>query len=113
MQSLSLAVERAKISILEHPNQMALRSTLKGKKCRGFEPDVALDAHGDVADNPLERQLADEKISALSGDVGGLEELPAVGVIIDLLLRHTLVLSDVANGFSSGPPFLFLYAVDV
>jgi hypothetical protein len=75
----TLGMDGSQVGVLEQTNQVGLGSLLEGQDGRGLETQVGLEVLGDLTDQPLEGQLADEQL-------GGL-----------------LVLADLAQGDGSGP----------
>ena len=61
----TLGVDGAQVGILEQTNQVCLSSLLQCKHSRALEAQVGLEILGDLADQALERQLADEQLSGL------------------------------------------------
>ena len=61
----TLGVDGAKVSILEEANEVRLGGLLKGKDCRSLESEVALEVLGDLTDETLEGELADEEVRRL------------------------------------------------
>ena len=61
----SLGVDGAQVSVLEKTHQVGLGSFLKSHHGRGLKPQVGLEVLGDLSHQPLEGQLADEKLSRL------------------------------------------------
>jgi hypothetical protein len=60
-----LGVDGAQVGVLEETNKVSLSSLLKGKDGRSLEPQVGLEVLGDLADQPLERKLPDQKLGTL------------------------------------------------
>ena len=71
-------MDGAQVGVIEQGNQVGFGSLLKGKHGRALETELLLELVGDLADESLEGQLADEEI-------GGL-----------------LVLPDLPEGYGSG-----------
>jgi hypothetical protein len=85
--SNTLGVDSAQVGVFEQANKVGFGSLLKGKDGRSLEPQVTLEILGDLPDETLEGELADEQ-------VGGL-----------------LVPADLAKGDGSGTvPVGFLHA---
>ena len=61
----TLGVDGAQVGVLEQTNQVGLGSLLQGHDGRGLEPQVGLEVLGDLTDQTLEGQLADEELGAL------------------------------------------------
>ena len=61
----SLGVDGAQVGVLEETNQVSLASLLKGHNGRRLEAKIGLEILGNLTDQPLEWQLADEELSAL------------------------------------------------
>jgi len=58
-------VDGAKVGILEKTDEVGLGSFLKGKDGRSLETEVGLEVLGDLTDETLEGELADEKVGTL------------------------------------------------
>eukprot|EP00567_Pseudictyota_dubia_P016512 CAMPEP_0197447910 /NCGR_PEP_ID=MMETSP1175-20131217/15327_1 /TAXON_ID=1003142 /ORGANISM="Triceratium dubium, Strain CCMP147" /LENGTH=79 /DNA_ID=CAMNT_0042979467 /DNA_START=241 /DNA_END=477 /DNA_ORIENTATION=- len=58
-------MDGAKVSILEEAHQVRLGRLLQGEDGRSLEAQVRLEVLGDLADEALEGQLADEEVSGL------------------------------------------------
>ena len=61
----TLGVDGAQIGVLEETNQVGLASLLKGHDGGALEAQVGLEVLGDLADETLEWQLADQQLGAL------------------------------------------------
>ena len=61
----ALGVDGAQVGVLEEGDQVGLRGLLQGKDGLGAEAQVVLEVLGDFAHQALERQLADQQLSAL------------------------------------------------
>ena len=61
----TLGVDGAQVGVLEKTDQVSLASLLKGHHGRALESQVGLEILGDLTDQTLEGQLADEKLCAL------------------------------------------------
>ena len=61
----TLGVDGAQVGVFEEADQVSLGGFLKGHDSRGLEAEVSLEVLGDFTDQALERQLADEELSAL------------------------------------------------
>ena len=86
----TLGVDGAQVGVLEQTNQVGLASLLKGHHGAALEAEIRLEVLGDLAHQTLERQLADQQLSALL-------------VAADLTQRHragtvTVGLLDAASG---------------
>ena len=57
-----LGVDGAQVGIFKEADEVGLSRLLKGHDCRGLEAKVSLEVLGDLADQTLERQLADEQL---------------------------------------------------
>ena len=55
----------AQVGVLEEANEVGLRSLLKGEDGGSLEAQVALEVLGDLADETLEGELADEEVGRL------------------------------------------------
>ena len=75
----ALGVDGAQVGVLEEADQVGLGGLLEGQDGRALEAQVGLEVLGDLADQALEGELADQQL-------GGL-----------------LVLADLAEGDGSGP----------
>ena len=58
-------MDGAEVGVLEETNQVGLASLLKSHHSRALEPQVSLEVLGNLTDETLERQLADEQFSRL------------------------------------------------
>jgi len=58
-------VDGAQVGVLEESDEIGLASLLQSSHCRALEPQIGLVLLGDLADEALEGQLADEQLSAL------------------------------------------------
>ena len=58
-----LGVDGAQVCVLEETHQVRLASLLKGHHSRALEPQVGLEVLGNLTNEPLEGQLADEQLS--------------------------------------------------
>ena len=61
----TLGVDGAKIGIFKEANEVSLRRLLKGKDGRSLETKVGLEVLGDLTDETLERELADQEVGTL------------------------------------------------
>ena len=61
----TLGVDGAQVGVLEETNQVSLRSLLQGHDGRALEAQVGLEVLGDLTDQTLEWELADEKLGGL------------------------------------------------
>ena len=61
----TLGVDGAQVGVLEQTNQVGLAGLLEGHDGRALEPQVSLEVLGDLTDQTLEGQLADEQLSGL------------------------------------------------
>ncbi|KFM28646.1 hypothetical protein F751_0803, partial [Auxenochlorella protothecoides] len=75
----ALGVDGSQVGVLEQADQVGLGGLLQGQHGGGLEAQVGLEVLGDLADQALEGQLADQQ------------------------LRGLLVLADLAQGDGSGP----------
>ena len=60
-----LGVDGAQVGVLKETNKVSLGSLLEGHDGGGLEPKVGLEVLGDLPDETLEGQLADEELSGL------------------------------------------------
>jgi hypothetical protein len=58
----SLGMDGAKVGVLKERDQVGLGRLLKGKHGLALEPDLLLELSGDLADEALEGELADEQV---------------------------------------------------
>jgi hypothetical protein len=61
----TLGMNGAQVGVLEEANKVSLRSLLKGKDGRSLEAQVTLEVLGNLADETLEGELADEEVGGL------------------------------------------------
>ena len=61
----SLGVDRTEICVLEKTNQVGFACFLQGHHSGALEAELSLEILGDLTDETLEGQLADEKFGAL------------------------------------------------
>jgi hypothetical protein len=61
----ALGVDGAQVGVLEQPDEVRLRGLLESQHRVALEPQVGLEVLGDLADEALERELADEQLRAL------------------------------------------------
>jgi len=61
----TLGVDGAEVGILEEADEVGLSGLLEGEDGRSLEAKVALEVLGDLADEALERKLADEEVRGL------------------------------------------------
>lgn len=116
----TLGVDGAQVGVLEEANQVSLRGLLEGSDGRALETQVSLELLGDLTNEALEGELADEQVSGLlvatdftEGDGTGSEAVRALGttsggVLAGLLLGSAssslagdLTTSVTANGLLS------------
>jgi len=78
-------MNRAEIGVLKQPNEVSLGGLLKSGDGGALEPEIGLEVLGDLTNQPLEGELADQKLGALlvladlsEGDGAGAE---AVGLL--------------------------------
>lgn len=60
-----LGVDGAEVGVLEETDEVSLGCLLKGHDGRALETQVSLEVLGDLTNQPLEGQLADEKLGGL------------------------------------------------
>ena len=58
-------MDGAEVGILEQTDEVGLGGLLEGEDGRSLEAEVALEVLGDLADEALERELADEEVGGL------------------------------------------------
>ena len=61
----SLGVDGAQVGVLEQADQVGLAGLLEGCDSRALEAQVGLEVLGDLANQSLEWELADQQLSAL------------------------------------------------
>ena len=61
----SSGVDGTEVGVLEEANEVGLGCLLEGKDGRGLETKVSLEVLGDLADETLEWELADEELGGL------------------------------------------------
>ena len=61
----ALGVDRAEVGVLEEADEVGLGGLLEREDGRALEAEVGLEVLGDLADEALERELADEKLGRL------------------------------------------------
>ena len=61
----TLGVDGAEVGVLEEANKVGLSGLLERKDGRALEAEVGLEVLGDLADEALEGELADEKLGGL------------------------------------------------
>ena len=69
----ALGVDGAEVGVLEEANQVRLAGLLERQNGRRLEAEVGLEVLGDLADEALERELADQELRRLGvrgGEVG-------------------------------------------
>ena len=60
-----LSVDGAQVCVLEETHQVRLAGLLKSHHSRALEPQVGLEVLGNLTNEPLEGQLANEQLSGL------------------------------------------------
>ena len=74
----SLGVDGAQVGVLEQADEVSLGRLLQGHHGRALEPQVGLEVLGDLPDQALEGQLADQQLGRLLVPAGNkLRSLPA------------------------------------
>ena len=61
----ALGVDRAQVGVLEETNEVGLGRLLQGHDGGALEAEVGLEVLGDLADEALEGELADEQLGGL------------------------------------------------
>ena len=61
----ALGMDRAQVSVFEETNEVRLGGFLEGQHSQSLEAEVTLEVLGDLADETLEGQLADEEVGRL------------------------------------------------
>ena len=91
-------MDGSKIGVLEKTDQICLGRLLEGKDGRTLEAEVGLEVLGDLTNESLEGQLADEQFSALlvSADLSQRDGARSVSV---RLLHATSGRCTLARGF--------------
>ena len=56
-------MDRAKVGVLEERDEVSLGSLLESENGRGLEAEVGLEVLGDLTDETLEGELADQELS--------------------------------------------------
>ena len=60
-----LSVDGAQVGVLEQADEVGLAGLLQGNHGGALEPQVSLEVLGNLADETLERQLADQELGGL------------------------------------------------
>ena len=63
----ALGVDGAEVGVLEKADEVSLSSLLEREDGGALEPEVGLEVLGDLADQALERELADQELRRLWG----------------------------------------------
>ena len=106
----TLGVNGAQVGVLEEANEVGLRSLLKGEDGGSLEAQVTLEVLGDLADETLEGELADEEVGRLLVPADLAEGDGSGAVAVGLLhasgggggLARCLGGELLAGGFASG-----------
>ena len=61
----TLGVDGAQVGVLKETNEVGLRCLLKGGDSGALESEIGLEVLGDLTNETLERELADEQLSRL------------------------------------------------
>ena len=61
----ALGVDGAQVGVFEEPDEVRFGGFLEREDGAGLEPEVGLEVLGDLADEALERELADEELGGL------------------------------------------------
>ena len=61
----TLGVDGAQVGVFEEPDEVRFGGFLEREDGAGLEPEVGLEVLGDLADEALERELADEELGGL------------------------------------------------
>ena len=96
----TLGVDGAQVGILEQSNQVSLRGLLQSHDGRALEAQIGLEVLGDLTDQTLEWQLADEQLSALLVPTD-LTESHGTGPVTMGLLDTTSGWGALASGLGS------------
>ena len=104
----TLGVDGAQVGVLEQADQVSLAGLLQGHDGRRLEAQVGLEVLGDLADEALERQLADQQLGRLlvatdlaQGDGSGPV---TVGLLDAAGRRRALAAAFVASCYGAFPP---------
>ena len=81
----TLGVDRAEVGVLEETDEVRLRRLLERHDGRGLEAEVRLEVLGDLADEALERELAEEELGRLLVATDLTERDSARAVAVGLL----------------------------
>ena len=84
----ALGVDGAEVGVLEEADEVSLGRLLEGEDGGGLEPEVGLEVLGDLADEALEGELADEELGGLLV-LADLTESDGTGPVAVGLLRAT------------------------
>ena len=106
----TLGVDGAEVGVLEEANEVSLGRLLEGKDGGRLETEVGLEVLGDLADETLERELADQELGRLLVATDLTESHGARAVPVRLLdasggrggLASGLGGELLAGGFASG-----------
>eukprot|EP01027_Heterolobosea_sp_BB2_P018809 GEZU01026438.1.p1 GENE.GEZU01026438.1~~GEZU01026438.1.p1 ORF type:complete len:133 (-),score=6.65 GEZU01026438.1:125-523(-) len=61
----TLGMDSTKVSVFEETDEVGLSSLLQGEDSRGLETEIGLEVLGDLTNETLEWELADEELSGL------------------------------------------------
>jgi len=61
----ALGVDRAQVGVLEQTDEVSLAGLLESHDCRALEAEIGLEVLSDLANQALERQLADQQLGRL------------------------------------------------
>ena len=99
----TLGMDGAEVGVLEESDHVGFGCFLEGKHGRGLESEVSLEFGGDLTDESLEGELADEELSALlessdftesdgarSESVGFLDATSSGSLLLCLLVGEVL-----------------------
>ncbi len=84
----TLGVDGAQVGVLEEADEVGFGGFLERKDGAGLEPEVGLEVLGDLADEALEGELADEELGGLLV-LADLTESDGTGPVAVGLLRAT------------------------
>ena len=84
----ALGVDGAQVGVLEQANQVGLGCLLQSQDGGGLEAQVGLEVLGDLSDQALEGQLADQQLSALL-ELADLAKGDSAGAVAVGLLHAT------------------------
>jgi len=90
-------VDGAQVGVLEQADQVGLSGLLQSQNSRALETQVALELLGDLADQALEGQLADQQVGALL-ELADLTQSHSTGAVAVGLLHAASSRGGLASG---------------